>query len=187
MNIFLWIFIFLESILLIVVFVSREKKFARLTIWILIVFSAYLLLNNFDKNIFKFSDLETIKTKERQEYYANELGKIYRNRLGILYFNNLRLYQSKLEANFFSNLDFNLYFSSSNAKYPLLLGPFFIIGFLHLLIKIPKIPIIYLGSALLLSAFIRVGAGPILLFPIINLCIAIGGLKLFNFLKLRLK
>lgn len=181
MNIIFGMYIFLESIFLIAAFFLKEKGIAKLTIWLLVVFSVFLLLNNFDKNIFKSSDLEIIKTKERQQYYSNELGKLYRNRLGILYFNNLRLYESKVEENLFTNLDFNSYFSFSEMRYPLIFAPIFITGFLFLLINMPRMPIIYLGIAFLASAFIRVEGGPILIYPVINLCIAVGALKLFNF------
>lgn len=184
-NLILALLIFIESLLLFRAVFLKDHSLSKIVFVLLSIIAVYLLTNNFDKNIFKNSDLENIKIFERREYYSKELGKIYRNRFGLYYFNNLRLYFNKLNENLFSNLDFNSYFSTSNEKYPIILGPFFIIGFFYLLVNLQKNLAVYTLATLALSAVTKAGSGPILLFPIINVCIALGAIKLLYFFKKR--
>lgn len=151
-----------------------------LVIIILIILGAVLLPNHFDKNIFSVSEVESISIKQREEYFAQELGHIYKNRVGIFYFGNLRMTFNKISDNFFSSLDLGFYFSPGSiieqAKFPLFFSPIFIIGLLYLIREIKTIQVIYLITAILISTFTKPDSkiGPLLMFPFINLCIIFG-------------
>lgn len=172
-----------------------KNRIIPILIWIIfLVFSFFLLINHFDKNAFSISTVESIRIEERKQFYANDMGKIYRNRIGILYFDTLRLYSNKISNNFFSALDLGLYFSPNslieNEKYPLFLAPFFVIGFLVLLVTVNKtIPIVYFLLALFQNSFINLDSklGPLLMFPFISLCIALGSIRFIKIVKLKYK
>lgn len=168
---------------------SMGKTGTILTFTILSILSLFLLINNFDKNIFSVSTIESIQIASRRQYWISELGKLYGNRIGIFYFDNLRPAFAKVSNNFFFSLDLNLYFShqllTGYGKYPLLFAPFFIIGFLSFLVNIKTIPAIYVLFVLSVSTLTNPNSklGPLLMLPFIGLCIAIGAIKLFETAK----
>lgn len=184
----------IETILLFLSLYIKKRIILVLVGTILLTLGVYLLTNHFDKNAFSISTVESIRIAERKQFYANELGKIYRNKIGILYFDTLRLYSNKLSSNFFSALDLDLYFSPhsviENEKYPLFLAPFFILGFLVLLITTNKhISITYSLLALFMNSFINLDSklGPLLMFPFISLCIALGLIKSIEVVRSKYK
>lgn len=194
-----WIFEknFLLGELIIVVtvllFFSSFKKVPKvipaLTLGLLLMISFYLITNHFDRNIFIPSVIDSIRVRERQPFYAAELGKIYTNRVGIYYFDNLRLTLNKISSNLFSGMDLSLYFAPrfpmDQEKFPLFLSPLFIIGFLSLLDRFKKL-LIYLIPALLAGSLLSLDStlAPILMFPFITVCITQGLIKVASFLKI---
>lgn len=179
----------IETVLLYLSTISRNKTIS-ISIFIIITFLSFILLkNHFDKNIFTISTVESIRIHEREQYYNCELGKIYGNRIGIYYFNNLKLIFGKISDHLFSALDLNLYFSPAflidYAKYPPFFAPLFVAGFLTLLTKIRKAHWIYLIVSLFVSSFISLDTklGPLLILPLVSLCIAIGLMKLIEISK----
>lgn len=189
-DFFLGELLIIEAVLLFLSTLSRKTKAIPIFIFvILFLSSSILLINHFDKDMFSTSNVESIHIEERRHFYANELGKIYKNRVGIFYFDNLRLIFSKISSNFFSALDLGLYFSPGLlielGKYPLTLAPFFIMGFLSFVINLKVIPTIYFAVSLFISSFTNLDAkvGPLLIFPIISLCIALGLVQFLTIVK----
>ncbi|MBI2596857.1 hypothetical protein HYW41_01760 [Candidatus Daviesbacteria bacterium] len=149
----------------------------------------------FDISIFRYSTLEIQQLNKRHEFYANGLGKIYTNRISLSYFKDFNLPISKLQRNFFGNLDPNQYFFASHPreragveefqKYIPLFLPFFVIGLLYS-IHVPLLALlIYLVIVSLISSVISASynLGPILFFPLINFMITIGIILSLKFLK----
>lgn len=189
-NFFLGEIIIIETVLLFLLVINKiTKVILALILIILLMTSIYLLTNYFDKEISSPSTIESIKIRQRRQFYASELGKVYTNRFGIYYFDNLRLVFNKLSSNFFSNMDLSVYFSPrtfiDREKYSLFLSPFFIIGFLSILVKLKVILIIYLLPALLVSSLLELDSTlhPLLIFPFVSLCITIGLIKFMKILK----
>ena len=172
------------------IYFEKVTKFMLTAILIiLLIESTYLLTGNFDKNIFSPSIVDSIKIRQRQQFYNLELGRIYGNKLGIYYFDNLKLVFNKLNSNLFSNLDLSIYFSPrvlfDRDKFSLILSPLFIIGFLSLLSKSKKtllILLIYLVPALSVASFINVDSTihPILMFPFMSVCLTVGLIELLK-------
>lgn len=177
-------FILIETfLLLLITFYKTGRALIILIFLLLVIQGSALFINHFDRNIFSTSTIELMRINKRQQFYAQELGKIYQNRIGIYYFDNLRIYFSKISSNFFSNLDLSFYFSPSsiidNGRYALFFAPLLLVGLIYLLTIINKVHILYFLIALIISAFINLDSklGPILILPIINLCIVIGLVK----------
>lgn len=170
-------------------FYTNRIILLALTFIILFALSVFLLTRNLDSSILSVSTQDSIIINERHEFYGNELGKVYKNRFGLFYFKNLRLYFSKISDNFFSSLDLSFYFSprtlAEYGKYPLFFSPLFILGVLFLIKDVKKPVIIYLVISLLINSFIKIDSkvGPILLYPFISLCIALGAITVIKKLK----
>lgn len=175
-----------ESILLFLSIFPKTSKYIYILMFVIMfILSIYLLKNHFDKSIFKMSDAEISVINRRQEFFSNGLGKIYRNRAGIFYFNNLRLYFNKINNKLFSNLDLGLYFSPGNNRYSIFFVIPFVSGFIYLLINIKKYLITNFLLALFIGTLINLDydINPVLLFPFINLCIAIGLNQIIKIIK----
>ncbi len=94
---------------------------------IFFVLSIYLLTARFDQSLlqskkftsFSNSPAESIQIRQRQNFYALELGKVYGNRFGIYYFDTVRPAFNKVITGSLSNLT-----------------PLFILGFLLILINV---------------------------------------------------
>lgn len=177
----------IETILLFLSTLFKKNKIISVfTFIILSVLGLFFVTNHFDKNIFSISTMESVHIQDRQQFYAQELGKVYKNRVGIFYFNNLKLIFSKISNNFFSVLDLNLYFATGSLleyqKYPLFFAPLLIIGFLSLLVNLSRTPLIYLLIVLFISSFTNLDAklGPLAIFPFISCCITIGLIEILK-------
>lgn len=189
-NFFLGEILVIETMMLFISILFQKDRIIIILIFMILSFLSFSLLkNHLDNNIFSVSTVESTRIIRRQQFYANELGKIYQNRIGIFYFDNLRLIFSKLSSNFFSALDLGRYFSPTSLleyeKFPLICAPFFIIGLLYLFAKIKIIPLIYLLVTLIVSSFTTLDAklAPLLVFPFISCCIALGFIKLLGSIK----
>lgn len=189
-NFFLGEILIIETALLFLsTLLSQDKTIPIFVFIILFSLGSVLLVNNFDKNVFSISTIESIRIRERQQFYASELGKVYKNRIGIFYFDKLRFIFGKIGNNFFSALDLSLYFSPrpflDQEKYPLIFAPLFIIGFLSLVREVKIVPTAYSFIALSINSLINLDSklGPLLMFPVITLCIAIGLIELLIIIK----
>lgn len=191
-NFFVGLFLIIESLLLFLSFIFRKDKVISFSIFLILSFCSFtLLFNHLDKTFFSISTMDSIRIRERQQYYANELGKVYKNRFGIIYFDTLRPVFSKISSNFFSPLDLSLYFSpklhKDQEKIPLLLAPLFFIGFLFFVADFQIISTIYIILALTANSFIQLDSkfGPLLIFPVITFFIGLGLIKLLKKINIR--
>lgn len=190
-NFFLGEILVIETMLLFMSILFQTDKIIILLIFMILSFLSFSLIkSHFDNSIFSVSAIELTRVNQRQQFYANELGKIYQNRIGIFYFDNLRLIFSKFSNNFFSTLDLGRYFSPAPAieyeKYPLIYASFFVIGLLYLFANIKIVPLIYLLITLIVSSFTTLDTklAPLLMFPFICCCIALGFIKLLRGVRL---
>lgn len=187
-NLAVAIMLILLTFLLFLLIMERKLKIWVLTIVFILFFLLFFIIikSDFDKGIQHFTPEDQVRLNERHLYYAQELGAIFLNRKILNYYKNYSLQVYKLEGNLFSNLDLNLYFFASHPreragvsefeKFPPLLLPFFIIGTLLLIYWGSIRAAIYLVAATFVGSFITQNyiLGPILFFPLISVCIAIG-------------
>lgn len=180
-------------------FSQKRSKMLFFFLLILTIISVFITVKNgFDYSIFRNSALDIQQLNKRHEFYAHGLGKIYTNKIVLTYVKDFNLPLYKLQRNFFSNLDINLYFFASHPrerigvgefeKYLPIFLPFFLLGFLYIIYKpILKI-LLYLLFVSLTSAVISpyYNMGPILFFPIFSVIITIGlllSLRKFKVIK----
>lgn len=82
-NFFIGELLVIETVLL--YFASHTKTSLKLSISIiviLILLGGILLINHLDKNILSVSTIESIRIKQRAQYFKEELGHLYTNRVG---------------------------------------------------------------------------------------------------------
>lgn len=176
---------------------SRKLFFLLLTLTTLVFFIA--VREDFDESILRNSALDIQQYNKRHEFYAHGLGKIYTNKFSLNYFENFNFPLTKLQRNFFSNLDPNLYFFASHPrertgveefeKYPAVFLPFFIIGVLYSIYILPPNLLVYLILILLMSSIIssKYNLGPVLFFPVIIYMITTGLILMGRYLVGRLR
>lgn len=169
-----------------------KKKFFVIFAILTILTVVISIKGAFDESIFRNSALDIQQLNKRHEYFAKGLGKIYTNRFSLSLYKDFSVPLYKLQRNFFSNLDINLYFFAShpreragveefNKYWPVFL-PFFTAGLLFVVYKRKSKIIIYILIISLISAFISpfYNLGPILFFPVMNVITTVGillGLK----------
>ncbi len=179
--------IFLSLSLYLAIFLKENNhSYKYLTAVLVISVSAIVFLNAFDRNLFIPSSEEILRQDSKHLYFSHNLGKIYLNRAGLYFHQNLDLPLYKLQSNFFSNLDPNLYFFAGHPreragvgdfeKYLFLSLPFFITGIITAVQKKLKLVAYYFILAATAGALIRPDYifGPVLFFPLINVFISIG-------------
>lgn len=202
-NLLIGSVVFILSFLTFKFFWQTKSKKIFLTIFILtaILFLA-TIREAFDESLFRNSALDIQQYNRRHEFYANGLGKLYKNRITLTYFKDYNFPFSKLQRNFFGNLDINLYFFKSHPrerlgieefqKYSPILLPFFLIGIFYFIYTSLSKMLIYLVPVLLASSLFSFSynLGPVLLFPVVNLMITAGillsGRSISGYLKNRL-
>ncbi|OGM77396.1 hypothetical protein A2188_00610 [Candidatus Woesebacteria bacterium RIFOXYA1_FULL_43_9] len=169
---------------------SFGKK-VRLMGFLFVLLVAISLFKGSDRGLFITQPLENDLIEKRHEYFAKEFGVFYKNRIGIFYLKKFNPIFFRLQKNFFANLDIGLYFFSSHprervgvdefAKYPAILLPVFMIGFIFVLRK-RQFLLLLLLLAGLVSIFLHpvYNLGPVLFFPLINTVIFFGYWILFK-------
>lgn len=166
------------------------------SIFVLTVLIGFIIFStSFDRNLFIPTHEEKLRQDSKHLYFSHNLGKIYLNKIGLYFHQNLDLPFYKLQHNFFSNLDPNLYFFASHPreragvgefeKYHFILLPFFVAGIVISTKKKLWQLAAYFGVITVAGAFIRPDYifGPVLFFPLINTIISLGilsFLKMFN-------
>lgn len=194
------LFVFILSF---VVYLYFYQNRSRLVILILVALTiglfAISIKEALDENIFRNSALDIQQLNKRHEFYANGLGKLYKNRFALAYFKDYNFPISKLQRNFFTNLDPNLYFFNSHprerlgveefSKYFPVFLPFFLLGFFYIMSKLFFKFILYLIIISFISSVISplYNLGPILFFPLINFIITVGLLITLSYLKAKRK
>lgn len=196
-NIFIGILLTLLTIFLYMLITQKRFQIITFvaTFILLLVASSVVLKSDFVKEAQLQTPEDQIKLTERHFYYAEDLGKVFLNSKVLNYYKNYSLLIYKLQQNFFSNLDINLYFFASHPreratigefeKYPSILLPIFIIGVLLLIYKGSIWGAGYLLYASLVSAFVspKYTLGPLLFFPFINVTLVMGAIYAFKIFK----
>lgn len=195
-NILVGLLVFSLSLVVFVYFWRIRFRALFLLLLVLTMILIFIAVRDaFDESIFRNSALDIQQLNKRHEFYAKGLGKVYTNRISLTYLNKFNLPLSKLQSNFFSNLDLNLYFFASHPrerlgveefeKYLPIFLPFFLVGFFYIIyVPLSKILIYLIAISLVSSVFSpNYNLGPILFFPIINFMITVGlilSMKIFR-------
>lgn len=186
-NISVGLLDFILSIILFLYFQKLKSKKIFLSVFVLTIILFLTTIGEaFDRSILQNSSFDIQKYNKRHEFYASGLGKIYTNRFSLAFFKNYNFPISKLQKNFFANLDPNLYFFASHPrerpgveefkKYSPIFLPFFLIGIFYSIYILSLEILIYSLAIALISSIISpaFNLGPILFFPIVNYLITIG-------------
>lgn len=188
-NVFLCLLLILITIILVKLLLIDRLQHTILILILCCVFLVVSVINlqlGFDQNLRKLNVNEEVKLNERHQYYARELGGLFLNRFSLNYYKNYNPYFYKLERNFFSVLDPNLYFFASHPrergginefeKFPSLYFIFFIMGIIYSLKLRSLLAMLYLLFAASISGFISPAfeLGPILFFPFVTALTALG-------------
>ncbi|MBU1000123.1 hypothetical protein KKE78_01845 [Patescibacteria group bacterium] len=165
---------------------NKSRKLFLLLLTLTTVLFFITVRKAFDESIFRNSALDIQQYNKRHEFYANDLGKIYKNKFTLTYFKEYNLPITKLQSNFFVNLDPNLYFFESHPrerlgveefkKYSPIFLPFFLVGIIFSIYVLSLDILIYSISIMIISSIISpsYNLGPILFFPVVNYLITIG-------------
>ncbi len=174
---------------------ESNRRYFLLTAVLVIPVSALVFLSAYDRNLFIPSSEEILRQDSKHMYFSHNLGKMYLNKAGLYFHQNLDLPFYKLQSNFFSNLDPNLYFFAGHPreragfgdfeKYLFLSLPFFIAGIVIALQKKLKVIAGYFIAAAAIGALIRPDYifGPVLFFPLINTFISLGVLNALSLIR----
>ena len=186
-NLWIGLLVFILSFLVFQYFwQTKSKLLLTLIILITVVLVVISFREAIDESIFRNSALDIQQMNKRHEFYASGLGKLYKNRFVLTYFKDYNFPISKLQRNFFGNLDLNLYFFTSHPrervgveefqKYSPIFLPFFLIGVFYSIYALLSKMLIYSVPILLLSSLFSpsYNLGPVLLFTVINLMITVG-------------
>ena len=172
-----------------------------LSVLLLLVFSAFLLKNEFDNTLLTTSPTEISILNQRHGYLSEGLGIIFTNRFVQHYYKDYSMATGKYLRNVFYTLDPNLYFFRSHPrekagideyeKYSPFVLPLFVIGVLFLTIRWRKYKflILYFIPAVLLTGFISPNykLGPLLMFPLVNIILYLGLIAVIPKVKLLFK
>lgn len=164
---------------------QRLTKLAVICVWT--IFSVYLIINSFDKNLFHISENQYINILKRQEIYSKEFNYLYRNRFGVYYFNTVKPFAYRYISNISNIFDLEgLFLLSYEDKYksrlPIILLPFLILGLYFLLKRFNKHFTYITIIILVISGFLdtRNSLGPIIIYPIIYSGIGLGIKSMLN-------
>lgn len=190
------VLILLTFLLFNLIIEKEEKIWIFCLILILFTLTSFMMIkSDFDKGFLSLTPEDQVKLNDRHFYYAKELGILFLNSKVLNYYKNYSLPVHKFESNLFSNLDPNLYFFASHPreragvneyeKYSPIFLPFFILGILLMIYWGTIWATSYLIAVVLVSALISPNhqLGPILFFPLINICIALGLIYALKFVK----
>lgn len=193
---------FIYGILLLILsfLLFNNKKFPKTNLIILTVFfilSLMLLIGNFDKNLNIPNPTEVKQQSIRHSLLADGMGVLFTNKFSLKFYKNWNLPISKYLRNISYAIDPNLYFFASHPreksgidefeKFPPILLPFFILGFLYYLVNLQKNKLLstYLILSMIVTGFLTpyFKLGPVLFFPFVNVLITNGLLLTLNKLK----
>lgn len=184
----LFIFVLIGSLLLIQYTLGNSKK--KLTLFILVYFGLVIVLkiNYFDKAVFDISGFEQYQLQKRESYYKRETLRIYQNKISNIYLNSKKVYVDKVVKKMASFLQPSLYFfSKPGSAYPLFILPFFAMGILLLLARYKNLTLTYIFVNLFFAIFIETSKALLLFLPLINLAIFLSVVRIFEYLKIKLK
>lgn len=181
--------------LVIIKFIIRIFLFMIL---LTLLLSSQILLSGFDKNLVTLTPEQQLQLNERHGYFATDLGKLFQNKISLRFYKDISPYINAYQSNIFNSLSPNLYFFANHpreranieefTKYPTILTVPFLIGLVYLMSSLQisyNLIFGYLIFAVLFSGFIKQSYvfGPILFFPLVNLLISLGFLRIYQVFK----
>ena len=190
----------LASVLLSVIFIylveiQFNKKFFLTSLFLLLLISIKILVSGIDNNLKVLTPNQQKKLDERHGYFANDLGKLFQNKFALRFYKDIHPYLNVYVSNLFNSLSPNLYFFTNHPRererveefsmYPSILIIPFLIGLIYFLNSQGYLILGYTLFALLVTGFVRQSyiLGPVLFFPLINLLISKGFLKIYQLIK----
>ncbi len=183
------------SFLLFLLYFKFNKVFLILTLIITIFLSSRILNTGFDNNLINLNPDQEKQQNARHGYFSIELGKLFQNKLTLRFYKDFYPTLSNYGNNVFNILSPNLYFFENHPrerekvgefpKYPGIFILPFIVGFLLLFKTTSKVLTAYFLFVLLVSGFIRQNyfLGPVLFYPLINLLITNGLIKIYKIFR----
>lgn len=195
-NPFLGISLVILNLLLIyLILVRMNKKLLLFSLIIILLISYQSVITGFDKNLIKLDPSLEKKIGERHGYYAINLGSLFQNKFILRFYRDVYPHFNIFVSNVYNNLSPNLYFFANHprerekveefVKYsPFLIIPF-IVGLSSLILNVNYHILVYSVYVILFMGLIKQTYyfGPVLFFPLINLSITIGILKMFSFFR----
>lgn len=187
--------VFFSLLLIYLSFVKINKKILLLSLFLILFISYKVIIPGFDSNLINLDPALEKKIGERHGFYAINLGKLFQNKFTLRFYRDIYPYLNVYGSNVFNSLSPNLYFFANHprerekveefAKYPPILIIPFLVGLLYLLNSSKYVIVAFFIFAAGVTGFIKqtYSLGPILFFPLINLLITIGFLKLVNSFK----
>ena len=175
------------------ILIKLDKKFFIIFLFLIVLISYQLLISGFDRNLTILTPDQKKQLNERHGYFAINLGEFFQNRLVLRFYKDVYPYLNVYGNNLFNSLSPNLYFFTNHPRerekveefsmYPSALIIPFLIGFIYFLKSSHPLMFGYLIFAVLITGFIKQTYifGPVMFFPLINLLISVGILKIYNF------
>lgn len=186
--------ILLSIIFIYLILIKFDKKFFLISLFLIVLISYQLLISGFDKNLIVLNPDQEKQINERHGYFSINLGKFFQNKFVLRFYKDVYLYLNVYESNIFNSLSPNLYFFANHPRerekveefsmYPSILVIPFLIGVIYLPNSLKYLIVGYILFALFVTGFIKQNYifGPVMFFPLINLLISAGILKIYNFL-----
>lgn len=172
-----------------------NRKFFLIVVLLSMLISIKFLVSGFDNNLWVLTPDQQKQLNERHGYFAANLGKLFQNKFVLRFYKDIYPHLNTYENNIFNSLSPNLYFFANHprerekveefAKYPPILIIPFLVGLLYLLNSSKYLIIAFFIFAAGVIGFVKQTYlfGPILFFPLINLLITIGFLKIYRVIK----
>lgn len=184
----------LSVILTYIVKIKLLGNFFLISIILAMFISTRLFITGFDNNLITLSPDQQKQLGERHGYFAIDLGKLFQNKFALRFYRDVYPYMNVYGSNIFNSLSPNLYFFANHPRerekveefsmYPSILVIPFLIGVIYLLNSLRYLIAGYILFALFVTGFIKQSYifGPVMFFPLINLMISVGILKIYYFL-----
>lgn len=183
------------SLLLSFTLINSSRRIWVIFLLLLILMAIRILSTGFDNNFKALNPDQQKRLNQRHEYYSNDLGIIFQNKIVLRFYKDVMPHINIYVGNIFNSLSPNLYFFTNHPRerekveeflfYPSFFVTFFLIGLITFLNNIRFLVFGYLVFSLLITGFIKQDYlfGPIMFFPVVNLLIGIGFLKIYHLFR----
>lgn len=187
--------ILLNAVFIYLIDIKFNRKFFLITTFLSLFISIKILVSGFDYNLTVLTPDQQKQLNERHGYFATDLGNLFQNRYMLRFYKDVYPYMNVYGRNIFNSLSPNLYFFANHPRerekveefsmYPSILIIPFLVGLIYLLNSSGNLIFGYVLFALLITGFVKQTYifGSVLFFPLINLIISIGFLKIYRIIK----
>lgn len=184
----------LSIIFIYLILIKFDKIFFLIFIFLFVLISYQLLASGFDKNLTVINPDQEKQINERHGYFSINLGKFFQNKFVLRFYKDVYPHLNVYGSNMFNSLSPNLYFFTNHPRerekveefsmYPSIFVVPFLVGVIYFFSS-SNLILGYVLFTLLITGFIKQTYifGPVLFFPLINLIISIGFLKIYRAIK----